>query len=212
MSISKTLISVLLATILIFSLGLGLGIWIERERVEEIGTRLLEIDNLWHDARLQSELMEESCEAAIEANIRFAERILDEGLKIERYEKANVLTSEILLQKKRYVLLQLQFWLNAVRLKEKCNATHTTVLYFYSQFDESVKLQQNLQSQVLVDLIHKCKEKLMVSPIPIDLGIGTVDMIKSQYNITKAPSILINESILLEGLQTKTDLEKYIKC
>lgn len=212
MKVSKTLIKTLLTTVLIFSIGLAIGIWLEKGRVDEIGTNILEIDNLWNDARLQSQLMGEFCPTAIQANINFSQRILNEGLRIERYERANIFTSEILLQKERYVLLQLQFWSNAVELREKCNATHTTILYFYSQFDESLRQQEDLQSAVLIDMINTCKEKLMVSPIPIDMNIGTVDMIKSKYNVTKAPSILINESILLEGLQSRADLENYIKC
>ena len=115
-------------------------------------------------------------------------------------------------QKKKYALLQIQYWLNTIKLRERCNASINTVLYFYSQFDPNVRLQQNIQSRVLVDLIHDCKGKLITFPLPIDLDIASVEILKRRFNVTKAPSLVINETVVLEGLQSRQTLEKYIIC
>jgi len=208
----KPLLRSLILTLVVFSAGVFLGIWLEDMRINHIKNRLLEVEVNWNDVRMQSSLMETSCPIALDVNKEFGEKLLKEGEEIERYEKANVMSQEIITQKKKYALLQIQYWLNTVKLRERCNASINTVLYFYSQFDPNVRLQQNIQSRVLVDLIHDCKGKLITFPLPIDLDIASVEILKRRFNVTKAPSLVINETVVLEGLQSRQTLEKYIIC
>ena len=208
----KPLLRSLILTLVVFSAGVFLGIWLEDMRINHIKNRLLEVEVNWNDVRMQSSLMEMSCPIALDVNKEFGEKLLKEGEEIERYEKANVMSQEIITQKKKYALLQIQYWLNTIKLRERCNASINTVLYFYSQFDPNVRLQQNIQSRVLVDLIHDCKGKLLTFPLPIDLDIASVEILKRRFNVTKAPSLVINETVVLEGLQSRQTLEKYIIC
>jgi len=204
-------------TIIVFTIGILVGIWLDNLRLEEIEKRITEIDIDWNDARLQNMYYQAfmnsmDCDSAISANLEFADRIYQEGLKIERYEEVNRFTPSLVLEKKRYVLLQLQFWMNSINLRKLCNANYSTLLYFYSHYDESKFVQQDLQSAVLIELIHKCGPKLIAVPLPIDMDIATIEIIKSQYNIKSAPSLLINEDILLEGLRGESEINSYTGC
>jgi hypothetical protein len=69
-----------------------------------------------------------------------------------------------------------------------------------------------VQSAVLLDVKEKCGTDAMLIPLPIDLNITTIDVLKENYKIKKTPAILINENILLEGLQRESDLQKYLSC
>lgn len=204
-------------TAIIFIIGISIGVYLDQSRVEEVQNRLTEIDTLWNDARLQISLQELtndslSCGSTMKANLQFNDRIFDEGQKIERFEQTNRFAPSLLLEKRRYALLQTQFWFNSVEIKESCNADYSTLVYFYSYYNETVAISQKLQSAVLLDLKERCGQELMLIPLPLDLNITTIDILEENYNIESTPAILINESVLLQGLQTENDLENFIRC
>lgn len=214
----KTFLRTAIITAAVFFLGIFLGILFDAQRVEETKEKLTKMDIDWNDAKVQSLYYQTFsnalgfCGSATAANMEFADKIYKEGLEIERYEKINRFTPSLILEKKRYALLQLQFLLNAINLKETCNVNYSTIVYFYSHYDESLKIQQDLQSASLIEIIHECKPQPAVVPIPSDLDIITVNLLKRQHNITKIPSLLIDESIVLEGLQTKNSIKQRIAC
>ncbi|HLE07966.1 MAG TPA: hypothetical protein VI933_05135 [archaeon] len=208
-----------LLTAVVFAAGLLVGIWLDSSRVQDLRDIFEKRDFTFNDARLQNLFYQtfsgdnEFCDAAARSNIDFSYKIYSDGLELEKVEKVNRFATQLIQEKKRYALLQLQFWLNSVYLKQKCGENYTTLLYFYSQYDESLASDQNVQSRVILDLINKCgSEKLLSAPLPIDLDVGMINLLKEKYGITKAPAILINEKVLLEGLQSKEDLEKLIEC
>ncbi len=208
-----------LLTVVVFAAGLLVGIWLDSSRVQDLRDIFEKRDFAFNDARLQNLFYQtfsgdsEFCDAAARSNIDFSNKIYNDGLELEKVEKVNRFAPQLIQEKKRYALLQLQFWLNSVYLKQKCGKNYTTLLYFYSQYDESMASDQNVQSRVILDLINKCgPEKLLSAPLPIDLDIGMINLLKEKYGITKAPAILVNEKVLREGLQSKEDLEKLIEC
>ena len=195
--------------------GLGAGFWLDNIRASSIEQQLLETELNFNDARLQNILYKNldagACQSALKANLDFNDKIYSQGAEIEKLEQVNRFAPNVLQEKKRYALLQLQFYLNALELKEKCNFNYTTAVYFYSHYDKTLEQAQNAQSAVLVDLIHQCKDFTVV-PLPIDLQISSIDFIKSKYNVSKAPSILVDEEKVLEGLQTKAALKSAVAC
>jgi hypothetical protein len=177
------------------------------------------MDIQWNDARLLSTFYQaftgtndpESCKSALQANLDFNNKIYQEGLKIEKYEDINKFTPYLLLEKKRYALLQMQFWINSINLKKSCNATYTNLVYFYSH-DEGLSVKQKVQSAILLDAKKKCGAELMLIPLPFDLDITAVNMIKSNFKINSTPSILIDEKVVLEDVQAEAVLRNYVPC
>ncbi|NIM46658.1 MAG: hypothetical protein GTN40_00655 [Candidatus Aenigmarchaeota archaeon] len=215
---SDILIKTTFITVVVFVLGILVGIWLDNARLEDIKERLAFMDIEWNDARLQSVLYQnfinstESCENAINSNLDFNEKIYKEGIEIERRENVNKFTPEIMSEKRRYALLQLQFWLNSINLKESCKANYSSIVYFYSFFDENAKINQKIQSTILSDLKEECGNQLILIPLPFDLNISTIEFIKSNYKINSTPSILINERTVLEGIQNKEKILEYMSC
>lgn len=203
-------------TVVVFLFGMYFGIVFDNMRVEEVKSRITEIDNLWNDVRLMQSYIEELsnttdyCDFLLDENLRIGDKIYEEGLKVEEYEKTNRFSSIFILEKKRYALLDLQFWLNTIELKKTCSGNYSTVVYFYSQYDKTA--EQVFQDKVLWELKQKCGPQIVYITFPADIDISTIEMIKTIYNIEKIPSILVNESILLETPATMNDLEEYIKC
>jgi hypothetical protein len=207
-----------IVTVAIFVAGFLFGIYLDTIGLEDVKERLTEIDNLWNDARLlQTHIQKistnstEYCDYLLEENLKIGDKIYEEGIKVERYEESNrFVLSEFLLEKRRYALLDLQFWENSMDLKKLCDANYSTVIYFYSQLDKTT--EQSFQNRVLWDLKQKCGPKIIYITFPMDLDISTLNVIKKVYNIQKIPSILINESVVLESPVSMTELEEYVKC
>lgn len=203
-------------TLVIFVIGVFVGMWIDNSRVEEVREEYKGMEISSNDARMQSlyyRIFRNSsnfCEPAIQENLRFSDRVYAEGLRIDEYEKINKLAPSLIMDKRRYVLLKLQFWFNCIELKRDCNASYSNVVYFYSHYNTT--MQENVQSVALMELKNKCGSSMMLIPLPVDLDIATIDIIKGQYNITVTPTILIDEEVKLEGLQSEADLEEYVSC
>jgi len=202
-------------TVVVFLLGVGLGYTLELNRISDIRDDYKVIELEWADAKLQSLyyqfLNPESCDAAIRENLRFSDRAYEQGLKLDRYENANQLSSEMEYEKKRYALLKVEFWINSVNLKKMCNADYMNLLYFYSN-DPSIpmKSEQDTQSVILKELKNEKGNKLMLIPLPVDMDIATINVIKDTYNITITPTLIIDSNIKLEGVQDLETIKKYI--
>jgi hypothetical protein len=214
---SNTFFRAAVLTSVVFISGILVGLWMDTIRLGMVQAAIEDVTYSWNDAKMQNlyyQVFEDTpgfCEAAIEANLDFNEKIYREGLRIERYESVNKFTPSLLLEKKRYALLQFQFWANSIQLRDKCNTTYTTLVYLHSK-NESFAIEQKVQSAVLIDVKEKCGNELMLIPLPADLEIETVDLVKSNFGVKTFPSILINETILLEGLQSERNLRPYIPC
>ncbi len=198
-------------TVGVFTVAFLLGMWFDSLRLEEVKITLTDIDNLWNDARLIASFAgSASCEFLLKENHELGDRIYAEGLKLEQYELANRFTPSLLQEKKRYALLDLQFWLNSIELKKKCNADYATLIYFYSQNEKSV--EQKIMDNLLWEFKQKCGPRTVYITLPADLDISTISTIKNNFNITKTPSLLINESVVLKNSVTMQELERYVNC
>lgn len=206
-------------TVFVFSLGLGMGLWLDLARQADVERSLIdtsiEISDVFTLDLLYRTFINGSsfCEAAVRSNLEFNQRIYQEGIELDRLETINKLGPDVLSKKRRYALLQMQFWLNAIQIKNRCNADYDNVVYMYNYEDTpQEKIDQAVQSNVLTDLKNKCGNRVMLIPIPIDIGIASIDTVKYHYNIEKVPTVLINEEVLLQGVQRLGTLESYVSC
>lgn len=216
----------LVLTVLILGSGFALGFFVEFSRTNKImdNYKNYEIEAL--DLKLQNyyyQIMNrESCDAAIQQNFKFADDLYLRGLEIEKYEELDQITNDMALEKKRYVLLKTELWLNSILLKEKCDDPFDTVVYFYSGNPTSnlVVAEQKVISNVLKTVKEDKGDKIILLPIAGDLRkgsenegllLGSVELQMKAYNVTTLPAILINEKILLEGFHTPEEIESYLR-
>ena len=203
-------------TLIVFISGVLLGYFLESSRIDDIRDEYRGVERQWADVKIQSSfyrlVWSEFCSESINENLAFADRVYEEGLKLEKYEESNKLSKEILYEKEKYVLLKLEFWLNSVYLKEKCSSDYTNLIYFYAQNPSlRQKAEQETQSLILKDLKDKYGSKLMLIPLPIDLDIATINILKENYEVDDVPAILINEKVKLTGVYSIEQIEEEIK-
>lgn len=206
-----------LVTIFVFIAGLVLGFYIELSNVNksDLLIRSYETDFLDQQIKLDtlSDEINFNCENAKKNIFNFADQIYLDASKFEEDDAQSKLTNnqrDIL--HRRYDLLRLKLWRESLKLRNKCNESFHTVLYLfdYSSPDVDIKSQQRVLSLVLLDVKYEYPEEILLLPVAANLNLGSVDMVKEEYNISKSPSIIIDNSLVIDSLITSEELEKMI--
>jgi len=205
----------LVITLIIFNFGIFMGYMLEQSRINKINMWYLEAELELLDQRIQKdafEIIDLNCTAIIEENINFADKIFEEALIIQKYEDANKISSEIIFQHKRYDLLRTLFWINSMRIKEKCNSDYHNVVYFYKYNNPSIeqKSKQRFFSNLLFEIKQKKGDKVMLIPIAADNDLPSVNLLKDKYGINELPVILIDEEIKITDMENMEDVLKYL--
>jgi len=207
----------LITTVLIFGIGVFLGVIIENWRTNQISDLYESSELNLLDIKLQTEIYSLgnfNCDKAVEENIAFADKIYEEAKQLERYEKANKLTQEnLVIQHKKYDLLRTTLFLNSIKIKNKCNNQYFEVVYFYD-FNEptyQLKAKQGVFSRLLEQLKEEKGGEILLIPIAGDTDITAITILLEKYNIKEdeLPVILINRKTKITEIQTIEDLLKY---
>ena len=205
----------LIVTIIIFNVGVFLGYKLEGSRINQINDWYLEADMELLDQRIQTDafdIIDFDCNAVIKENINFADNIFEKAKVIQRYEDANKINSDIILAHKRYDLLRTLFWINSMRIKEKCQANYHNIVYFYQY--NNVPLEQDAKQAVFSNFLSKIKQeegdKVMLIPIAADNNLSAVNLLLEKYEIKELPVVLIDEKTKLTDVQTLDDIRRYL--
>lgn len=216
--IKNTYVEALIVTIFIFFSGIMVGIWIDNYRVSKVRKELLSDTVFWDDSLFLTKFTQlyggNSCQEALKMNLLYNQKIYQRGKEIEDAIKLNKFTPEMKEELKRYTLMQIQFWLNSIELKKKCNFTYHTVVHlqqFFPKTEES-RVENKAQSNVMLNLKNECGGKIMLIPISVDLNLTSAQAILLHYNITKLPAIIIDEKYVFQGLTSIDTLRKYTGC
>ncbi|MFZ5955372.1 MAG: hypothetical protein ACOYT4_03020 [Nanoarchaeota archaeon] len=199
----------LLITLFIFGLGILLGIYIENGRASDISEIYLQSEINLLDIRVQTEILNLNninCAQIIQKNIEFGDEIYKDAEILGRYEGAGKLTDVLLEHHRRYDALRALFWVNSIRIKEKCNDQFHTVVYLYDYNPKTSeeKTKQYVFSKFLYDLKQEQGNNIVLIPIARNLNLTSVDLLANTYNI-KETSIIVDENLTITRLE---DLEK----
>ena len=191
-----------------------MGVFIENARVNltEQSFSQLEIEIL--DARFLSDLITGvDCQLAIKENTDFADRVFWEARVLDDYAESSELTNSIKNQHKKYDLLRAMIWLNSIKIKEKCNADYHNVVYIY-EFDNpgiNKKAKQQAISNILIDLKNEYGDEILLISIAGDVNLPSIELLKKKYNITKLPTVIIDEKIKFESIDDLKTIGENIK-
>jgi len=205
----------LVITLVIFNFGIFMGCMLEQSRVDKINIWYLEAELELLDQRIQKdafEIIDLNCTAMIEENIKFADKIFEEALVIQKYEDANRINQEIIFQHKRYDLLRTLFWINSMRIKEKCNSDYHNVVYFYQYNNPSIeqKSKQKFFSNLLCEIKQEKGNKIMLIPMAADNNVSSINLLLDKYGISELPVILIDEKIKITELDSMEDVMRHL--
>jgi hypothetical protein len=206
-----------LLTVLVFGLGLFLGIFLESSYEKRVEQNYLNSEIYLLDALALTELVElqnQTCPSLIEANILFADRIYEEARKLEDLEKAGKLKDNLELIHRRYDLLRTFLWISSMKVKETCGENFSTVIYIYEyKPNDLAKLAtQELWERVLGNLKAELGDEIILIPIAGNSDITTLDILLKERGITAEdfPVVIINEEHILKELSSSEQLKALI--
>ncbi len=207
----------LILTLLILLIGFSIGFYIESFRINSLVQNYKNFEVSALDLKLQESyyttMSNASCNVALASNLIFADNIYNKGLALEKYENSGQILNDndILNEKKQYVLLKTELWMNSIILKNKCNNPFHTLVYVYSQYpNPNQDVEQKAISNILAAVKNDKGNNVILIPIAGDLNLDSVSMMLKVYNFTQFPSIIIDEKYILSGFQNQQDIEKYL--
>jgi hypothetical protein len=205
----------LILTLIIFNLGIFMGYMLENSRVSKINALSIDSELELLDQMTQKNainLLDLDCNTLVEENVKFGDKIFKEAQQIGKYEDANKIGTEIIIQHKRFDLLRSLFWMNSIEIKQKCNSDYHNVIYFYQYNGPSMeqKSKQAFFSNLLTNIKEKEGSNMMLIPLSADNNITSINLLLKKYNITELPTILIDEKIKLTEVNSSSEVEKYL--
>ncbi len=204
-------------TLLIFFLGISLGIIIDNMRVSYVENLNAQQEINFEDLQLQSSYIntlksENSSDvcSAYQAVIERAVGDLSDSLaEVEDYSQNNRINKEDYDRiQKKYILDNIRYWFLVKTAKKQCRLNTTTILYFY---DSKCTICPN-QGVILSYFKKIYGNNLLVFPINMDYGkdLSIVKAIKNQFNVTSYPSIIVN-GVTYKGVVGKEELAGILK-
>ena len=206
--ISKTrYIAAFTVSTLIFLIGLYIGSSIANSKLADITYMEQELKIKIMDMELQQVLLTENpCD--MEDFTSLTNELYNVENKISFMEKqVGPYDEKIQRLRHYYFILEIRHWLFFKRLREQCNRNITTVLYFYEKNDKCNSCER--QGYIL-SYLRKKHSSMRLYSFDVDSSSFAVDTIKKRYNVTSAPTIVVNNEVY-KGFQKKADLELALK-
>jgi len=202
-------------TILIFGLGVFIGVVLENMRAKKVFDMYSDSDLNLLDIRVQAQILDLedlNCKDAIEKNIEFGDRVYEDAKLIDRYELANEITDYIISEHKKNDLLRAIFWINSIKIKEKCGKIFHTVVYLYNYKPENLdqKEKQKVFSRYLEEMKSKYGNEIVLIPLAINMDLLSIDLLAKNYNVSDT-SIIVDESLIVKDINDISLVEKKIR-
>ena len=206
----------LIITIAVFMMGLLSGVAFENSRLADMNEYYAKSEvNLMDSLAMKDILAGEghnlTCEQAREYNVRFANKIENESVKLADYEQRNKITDQIKIAHQKYDMLRTFLWMNNRDLRNRCgNYSYVVYLYNYSSKDLGEKAENKVWSRILFDLKEKHGNEVVLIPIAANSDLISLKAMISEYDIDEYPVVIINDETVIRELQSVEKLERNI--
>ncbi len=207
----------LIITIFVFIAGLVLGLYVELSNVNksDLLIRNAEIELMDQQIKISGLIngFNVDCNQAKNNLFIFADEIYKDVMKFEETGGQSKFTvNQMRTLHKKYDLLRVNLWIEALEMKERCNESFHTVVYLfdYDSPDVDVRSKQRVLSLILMDLKYAHPEDVLLLPIASNLNLGSIEIIKQNHNVLNIPSIIIDESVVIGSVVTLEELEQVI--
>lgn len=195
-------------TIVVFLSGMYFSVFLDQAKIADLENSIKEIrlsqENADLEIRVNQALNGTQCHVLTNEINGVISQAADLGERLEFYEANERFQDPVYpTLKKEYTVNLIKYWLFAKDSKQSCNYDYDIVLYFYSNegCDDCVK-----QGTVLSYLKKRHPQDLMVFAIDEDIDISTISLLKSAYNITQTPTVVINERDVFLGHQNLNEM------
>jgi len=140
-------------------------------------------------------------------------RQMDIGYKLitllKMYEETNLL-SDYKEVRSRYFLSNVELWLYTTQGIKLCNQSKVVPIIFF--YEANSKCPDCIaQGKTLDNIREKCTNVRIIS-LPTDEDLDIINLIRSKFKVTSAPTVIINNKIILKGIQSEESITKNMEC
>lgn len=204
----KTYLLAAVLTLVIILGGFGLNWIINAQREDAIQKNLLSMQSSMMESQLEMDYLigfAGGCSLLEEGKKNIAKTLVETNRKLVQYNENAIGGAEIMRLKTDQSVLYVKYWLFTVKMKDICKTNVSTIMYFW---DISPESQQ--QGYVLDSVSERYGSSVLVVPLDYNFDLGIIRILSKQFNVTKAPTIVINEKTKLEGPVSSAEIGKYI--
>ena len=192
----------LIITIVIFTVGIMIGIKLSDQRIDYTqdvaAEQRLEYESLQLQLLYLSE-NKENCDLVFSTLERNLYDLEQQRLRLEQYI-ASSNDAEYDLIKNEYILTEIRYWMLARDAKTFCDADFVPILFFYLRNEDCDSC--STQGHILTYVKDKLQEKVLIFSLDAASDEPMVGLLMNTFNITSTPSIVIKEDSY-EGLVEK---------
>ena len=207
----RLLINSAIITTIIFLIGIFVGYQLDNLRTTDILDSLRQSELDAQSYTTEQEFFENfggyNCELAQPKLTELSSRLGELGFNLVNYERKNIFKQRdynYLLRK--YFLEEIKTYTLFNRLRKECKLNNTLILYFFNPDD----IESERQGRAL-DVLGKKYNGVSVFSINFNYNSDMmINNIKSYYNVTKTPTVVINNEDKIEGFITLEELEKIL--
>lgn len=198
--------------LILFILSIGIGYYVEIDRTNKIRNAINEL-NVAIDSSsttilfIQSTKNKANCNAVKSAVYDLWQETNKLRDTLEE-QNINILISPAELRN-LYYLTNFKLYLLTKEYKDVCQQNLSNILFFYTAFRDcpECKVQGNI-----LDLIREKCNNVAVFAFPLDVkGLSPLNAIASYYNITTAPTLVIDDE-KFDFLLNETNIKEKIHC
>jgi hypothetical protein len=143
-------------------------------------------------------------DAAYRNEIAQTDALMD---KMLGYERANMF-AEFFALKRQFLLSNVQLWQVSQAEREYCAVSHSDILYVYSSNPGC----QDCQVQGgIIDSVRTSCPNVRVFVMDIEEKLTTLEIIRNRYNISSAPSLVINGNTY-DGIMDENAMRREVGC
>lgn len=204
----------LIITISVFSIGLILNYALDYARIDAV-LGMIESHELDTEAYIVEEefaevFNQDKCYLMKEKTYDLKKELAKVAQDLTNYGSKSVFKKhDFDYLKRRYFLLELKFYSLISELRNRCASAPIPILFFY-EIDDDISTRQGY---VLDDInqIDEFRQKIVILSLDKDYeDEPLIDMLNIKFNITKAPTIIINDEIKKEGIIYTSEINNTI--
>lgn len=182
-------------TLVVFILGLLLGLVIESKRTSYLNEKYQKHSLDFQSSQLQFTYLltlkdKSSCDLVYQGLDQALNELGKTEEKLIEYQFDNKISeTEFELLRRQYILEELRYSFLSKNVKDYCDLDFIRLIFFYTK-----KCPDCDKQAVVLDYFKNLfKQKLLIFPVDESLEEPLIRLIKTQYNITSYPTLIIDE-------------------
>ncbi|MDE1798306.1 MAG: thioredoxin family protein [Candidatus Micrarchaeota archaeon] len=203
-------------TVVVVAMALLVVAQLDSLRTQELRTSIDSVvfenqarDVLQHYGRVMANDTATQCKYLAQVRQKQFDTTYPLALRIQDYEKNNLLGSEYESLKTEYYLGTADIYISGFEQKETCGGNEVPLLMFYTEKTQCPDCRA--QNLILPDIATRCSN-VRILALPSDYNLTPLEVLADRYNISTVPAIVINDSQKLVGLTSEDDLVKALRA